>query len=112
MGGSYQIIVREAGLNISTVTLALLSGGTMQHERNQSPGVDGADFAKSALYPGGPILFGIIGYVAFRHGRKSSRTELTIAGVALMLFPYVVSETWMLWAVGAGLTAWVFAKWQ
>jgi hypothetical protein len=66
----------------------------------------------SPLYILGSILFGIVGYVAFRHGRKSSRTDMTIAGVALTLYPYVVSETWMIWAVGAALSGWVFAKWQ
>ena len=66
----------------------------------------------SPAYILGAIIFGIIGYAAFRHGRKSSRTEMNIAGVVLMLYPYVISETWMLWAVGAALTAWVFVKWQ
>lgn len=60
----------------------------------------------------GSIIFGIIGYVAFRHGRKLFRTDLTIAGVVLMLYPYFVSETWMIWSVGAALTGRVFAKWQ
>ena len=53
-----------------------------------------------------------MGYLAFRHGRKSSRTDMTIVGVVLMLYPYVVSETWMIWAMGAALTGWVFAKWE
>jgi len=66
----------------------------------------------SPLYILGSLLFGIIGYAAFRHGRKASRTDVTIAGLALMLFPYAVSEAWMLWFIGAGLSAWVIAKWQ
>jgi hypothetical protein len=60
----------------------------------------------------GSIIFGIIGYVTYRHGRKSSRTEMTIAGVVLMLYPYVVSETWMFLTIGAALTVWVFLKWK
>ncbi len=64
------------------------------------------------LYILGSIVFGIIGYVAFRHGRKSSRLEMTMVGVALMIFPYAVSETSILWAIGCGLTAWLYAKWQ
>jgi hypothetical protein len=66
----------------------------------------------SPAYILGAIIFGIIGYAAFRHGRKFARTEMTIAGVVLMLYPYAISETWMLWAVGAALTAWVFVKWH
>lgn len=37
---------------------------------------------------------------------------MTIAGVKLMLYPYVMLEIWMIWAVGAALTGWVFPKWQ
>jgi hypothetical protein len=41
----------------------------------------------SPSYIAGAIMFGIIGYVAFRRGRKTSRTALTWAGFALMLYP-------------------------
>ena len=60
----------------------------------------------------GALLFGIIGYVAFRRGRKTSSANLTWTGVALMLYPYAVSQTWLLWAVGTALLAWVYAKWD
>ncbi len=59
----------------------------------------------------GAIVFGIIGYVVFRRGRKTERSVLTWSGVALMLYPYVVSETWLLWVVGAGLCGWAYLKW-
>ena len=60
----------------------------------------------------GAILFGIIGWVAFRQGRKSSRAVLTWTGVALMLYPYAISETWLLWIVGIVLCGWVYARWD
>ena len=60
----------------------------------------------------GAIIFGLVGYVAFRHGRKSSRLEMTLCGIALMLYPYAVSQTWVLWAVGLALTAWAFFTWK
>ena len=66
----------------------------------------------SPAYLAGAILFGIIGYVAFRRGRRTSTASLTWTGVALMLYPYAVSQTWLLWAVGAGLCAWVYARWD
>ena len=66
----------------------------------------------SPAYILGSILFGIVGYVVFRRGRTMHRTELIWAGVALMLYPYVISDTWMLWAVGAALSAWVYFKWS
>jgi hypothetical protein len=66
----------------------------------------------SPLYIAGAVLFGIIGLVAFRRGRKASRAAMTWAGVALMLYPYVVWEPWLLWAVGTALTAWVYSMWN
>jgi hypothetical protein len=66
----------------------------------------------SPAYIVGAILFGIVGYVAFRRGRKASRPELTWAGVALMVYPYAVSETWLLWLIGALLCMWLYAKWD
>ena len=66
----------------------------------------------SPAYILGAILFGIIGYLVFRRGRKTERPVLTWSGVALMLYPYAVSQTWLLWLVGAGLCGWVYLKWN
>lgn len=66
----------------------------------------------SPAYLLGSILFGIIGYVVFRRGRKLPKAELTWAGIALMLYPYAVAEPWMLWAVGALLSAWAYFRWN
>jgi len=66
----------------------------------------------SPAYIAGAILFGIVGYVAFRRGRKTSRPALTWSGVALMLYPYAVTQTWLLWAVGIALCGWLYAKWN
>jgi hypothetical protein len=54
------------------------------------------------------IFFGIIGYLVSRRGRKSERSVLTWSGVALMLYPYAVSETWLLLVIGAVLCSWVY----
>lgn len=66
----------------------------------------------SPLYIAGAILFGIIGYIAFRRGRKTTSSALTWTGVALMLYPYAVSQTWSLWLVGAGLCGFLYVKWE
>jgi len=66
----------------------------------------------SAAYIFGAILFGIIGYVAFRRGRKTSSAALIWTGLALMLYPYAVSQTWMLWVLGVALCGWVYLKWN
>ncbi|MEP6964586.1 MAG: hypothetical protein ABI845_03800 [Polaromonas sp.] len=66
----------------------------------------------SPAYIVGAILFGIAGYMAFRRGRKAAKPELTWTGVALMVYPYAVSQTWLLWAVGAALCGWLYVKWD
>lgn len=66
----------------------------------------------SPAYIIGAILFGIVGWVAFRRGKKASSAVLTWSGVVLMLYPYAISETWLLWILGIALCAWVYAKWD
>jgi hypothetical protein len=66
----------------------------------------------SPLYIVGAILFGIIGYVAFRRGRKATSSKLTWTGVALMVYPYAVSQTWLLWLVGVCLCGYVYFTWE
>lgn len=56
-------------------------------------------------YVAGAILFGLVGLAAFRHGRSSGRRTTSWLGVALVLYPYVISNTGMLWAVGLLLCA-------
>lgn len=53
----------------------------------------------------GAIAFGLVGWLAFRRGRRSGRPRTTWLGVALMLYPYAVSRTWLLYAVGMALCA-------
>ncbi len=63
-------------------------------------------------YIWGALLFGMLGYAAFRRGRKTEDLRLVFSGVALMVFPYLVGQTWLLWTVGAVLSAWVFYIWS
>ena len=57
----------------------------------------------SPAYIFGALLFGIIGFAAYRYGKKAEIAAPKWIGVALMLYPYGVSETWMLYIIGAGL---------
>jgi hypothetical protein len=57
----------------------------------------------SPAYIFGAVLFGIIGYAAWRYGKKTSRVYTKWIGVALMLYPYAISETWLLYVVGSAL---------
>ena len=66
----------------------------------------------SPAYILGAIVFGLIGYVAFRRGRKTSAAALTWTGAALMVYPYAVPQTWLLWTVGVVLCAWLYIRWN
>ncbi|MCX8494146.1 MAG: hypothetical protein ORN23_07965 [Chthoniobacterales bacterium] len=56
----------------------------------------------------GQILFGAIGLGAFVYGKKQSSFKTMLLAVAIMGFPYVVSQTWMLYASGGVLTSLLF----
>jgi len=55
-------------------------------------------------YMFGAILFGVIGIAAYRYGRKAGVAATRWLGLALMLYPYAVSATWLLYLIGAGLS--------
>ena len=57
----------------------------------------------SPAYLVGAILGSIIGFVGYRVGKKRSLQTTKWIGIALMLYPYVVWQTWLLYAVGAAL---------
>jgi len=51
------------------------------------------------------VIFGAIGFVAFAHGKKSVLMPPMVLGALLMIYPYFVSGTWLLYIIGAALTA-------
>ncbi len=57
----------------------------------------------SPAYIFGAIVFGLVGLVAFRIGRKRQRPITLWVGVALMVYPYLVSDTVLMYLVGAAL---------
>ena len=60
----------------------------------------------------GSLIFGILGIAAFRYGKKSALIVPMILGIVLMVFPYFVPQTWLLYTIGAVLTlaVWFFRK--
>lgn len=66
----------------------------------------------SPVYITGAILFGLLGWLSFRRGRKNQRPQLTWSGVALMFYPYAVSQTWLLWLLGSTLSIWIYFCWE
>lgn len=59
----------------------------------------------SPAYLFGALLFSIMGYAAYRYGKKASLATTKWIGVALMFYPYAISETWQLYVVGTALCA-------
>ena len=59
----------------------------------------------------GALLFGLIDWGTFRTGRRQQRPCGTWIGEALMLYPYLVSQTWLMFGTctctGTGTGLWV-----
>lgn len=73
---------------------------------DQLEALSAAGFAlPTPAYLFGVILFGIIGYAAYRYGKKAALPYPKWIGVALMLFPYAVSRTAPMYLVGGVLCA-------
>lgn len=56
----------------------------------------------------GGFLFGSIGFVAFVYGKKQASWKPMLIGGLLLAYPYFVSNTIALYAVGVILTAALF----
>ena len=58
----------------------------------------------SPAYLCGAIVFGIIGYAAYRFGKTNAHSKIKWTGVALMFYPYLSgSDTGWLYAIGSAL---------
>lgn len=58
------------------------------------------------------LLFGAIGLVALRRGKKEGNIPCAFLGLGLMVYPYLVSGWLMTMVVGAVLTASVWYAWD
>jgi len=54
------------------------------------------------------IVFGLVGFAAFRYGRKSGEPRPLFLGIALMAYGYFVSNPWVSFGIGAVLTLLLF----
>jgi hypothetical protein len=48
----------------------------------------------------GGFLFGSIGFVAFIYGKRMNLWKIMFGGLALMIFPYFVADTVIMYAIG------------
>ena len=49
------------------------------------------------------MMFGVIGIAFFMYGKKQNAVVPLASGFLLMVFPYFVSNTWLMLAIGAAL---------
>ena len=56
----------------------------------------------------GMIIFGAIGMGAFVYGKKSGMIKPMLTGIALIVYPYFVSATWLVFLIGLLLTGSLF----
>ena len=59
----------------------------------------------------GCILFSLIGMWAWYYGKVRQAPPIRWIGLALMLYGYVVSPTWLLYAVGVALCVAIWWHW-
>jgi hypothetical protein len=89
-GQDQQELIREA-LQIYTGTTG-----------NSVGGVSGG-FSLWGLVGG--FLFGAIGFVAFIYGKRNSELKPMMIGIVLMVYPYFIRNTLVLYLIGVVLTA-------
>ncbi|MDR3427435.1 MULTISPECIES: hypothetical protein [Silvimonas] len=54
------------------------------------------------------LLFSLIGMVAFRYGKKQGMWAPMVIGIGLMVYPYFISQTWLLYVIGCVLCVGLF----
>lgn len=54
------------------------------------------------------ILFSLVGFAAFRYGKKNGEPRQLFLGIALMAYGYFVSNVWVSAGIGALLTLSLF----
>lgn len=54
------------------------------------------------------VLFGLVGFAAFRYGKKNHEPRPLFLGIALMAYGYFVTNAWVSLAIGSVLTLLIF----
>jgi hypothetical protein len=49
------------------------------------------------------FIFGTLGWGSFSYGRKLDLWKPRAIGLALMIYPYFITNNWLLWGAGVGL---------
>jgi hypothetical protein len=54
------------------------------------------------------VFFGLVGFAAFRYGKKNGERRPLFLGIALMAYGYFVTNAWVSFGIGALLTLLIF----
>lgn len=68
----------------------------------------GLDFSFSSLMAG--FVFGVFGFYLIKEGRKQSHVWFILIGLFLMVYPYFISNTLLLWLIGCAGLALAYIK--
>jgi hypothetical protein len=49
------------------------------------------------------VIFGLIGTAAFIYGKNTVRIPYMLIGIVLMIYPFFISQIWLLYAIGITL---------
>jgi hypothetical protein len=64
----------------------------------------GISFATIAV----AVFFGLVGFAAFRYGKKNGEPRQLFLGIALMAYGYFISNVWLSLAIGVVLSLLLF----
>lgn len=56
------------------------------------------------------FIFGTIGLGSWRYGQKLELWQPRAIGAALMVYPYLITNRWLIWAVGVALLVLLWFK--
>lgn len=54
------------------------------------------------------VVFSVVGFIAFRRGKRDGEPRPLFLGIALMAYGYFVSNAWVSFGIGALLTLLLF----
>ena len=73
-----------------------------------NPSLSAIFLLSDPAYLFGSILFSAVGFAAFVYGKRLAHWKPLVLGIALMAYPYFVSQTWAVYAVGVVLSVLIF----
>ncbi|MBF0177610.1 MAG: hypothetical protein HQL63_12305 [Magnetococcales bacterium] len=87
--------------DVGNLTHSLDMINKLQQEMTQSTGAGGGTFMGYSMTAiAASLFFSLIGLIFFRYGRNNGPTSTTIYGILLMVYPYFVTDTTYMIAIG------------